>query len=398
MRSPSSHAYRPGLHNRRGAIPRVGFLTEQALGHVTYARNLRATWESDATLAPHWLPVPFSCDGPLDRLPGVRSNWAVRGSLRAYGALRAQGGAQAFDALFFHTQTVSLLSPLVAGRRPVIVSLDATPLNYDRIGAPYGHFAHEGSRVEQVKQRLYRRVFHGASALTTWSQWAKDSLRDDYGVDPGKVTVIAPGVNLANFDVGPERPARDAAERVRVLFVGGDFARKGGPLLLECMRNGLSDVCELHLVTQQPAPSMPHVYVYRDLGPNDPRLLALYRDADIFALPTYADCLAVVLGEAMSAALPIVTTTVGAQPEAVRDGHSGIVLAPGDVDGLGAALRRLAADPALRRTMGKRGREIAEQRFNARDNARRLADVIHDGIDRWHRRRVPAAAAPDLAG
>lgn len=398
MRSLSSRGSRPGSHHRIEDVPRVGFLTEQALGHVTYAKNLQAAWEHDATLAPHWLPVPFSCGGPLDRLPGIRSNWAVRGSLRAYAALRAQGGARAFDALFFHTQTVSLLSPLVAGRLPVIVSLDATPLNFDRIGVGYGHLAHEGSPVERVKQGLYRRVFHGASALTAWSQWAKDSLRDDYGVDPGQVTVIAPGVDLANFDVGPARPSRDNADRVRVLFVGGDFARKGGPLLLECMRNGLSDACELHLVTQHPVPSMPHVYVYRDLGPNDPRLLALYRDADIFALPTYADCLAVVLGEAMAAALPIVTTAVGAQPEAVRDGHSGIVLTPGDGDGLGAALRRLAADPSLRRTMGRHGREIAEQRFSARENARRIADVIHDGIDRWHRRRAPAAAAPDLAG
>lgn len=372
--------------------PHVGFLMEQALGHVTYTKNLQAAFAGHGGLLPEWMPVPFSAGGPLDRLPGLSRNWATRGSLRAYAALQSHGGARRFDALLFHTQTVALLSPLVSRRIPVIISLDATPLNYDRVGAYYGHVAHTGSRVERLKQSLYRRVFTGAAALTTWSQWAKDSLHDDYGIDPDRVRVIHPGVDLSLFPFGVEARAEAGGRPVRILFVGGDFERKGGPELLACMRAGLAETCELHLVTKAAVPETPGVVVHNDLGPNDPRLLALYRAADIFALPTHADCLAVVLGEAMAAGLPVITTAVAGQPEAVQDGVSGSVVAPGDVDALGRALSRLAADPALRHTMGRAGRAIAEERFDVRVNADRLIDVIEDGIARWHHGRRSSAA------
>jgi glycosyltransferase involved in cell wall biosynthesis len=178
-----------------------------------------------------------------------------------------------------------------------------------------------------------------------------------------------------------EWPTVNAGYRVKILFVGGDFERKGGPLLLECMRAGLAETCDLHIVTQHEVPVTPGVTVHRGLGPNDPGLLALYASADIFALPTYADCLAVVLGEAMAAGLPIVTTTIGAQPEAVVDGRSGILIAPGDAESLGRALRRLSADPALRQRMGREGRAIAEARFDNQTNGKRLTDLILSAVD-----------------
>jgi glycosyltransferase involved in cell wall biosynthesis len=201
------------------------------------------------------------------------------------------------------------------------------------------------------------------------------------------VTVIPPGVDLELFAPDAVKPAGHPGRRVRLLFVGGDFPRKGGPLLLQCMREGLAELCDLDIVTSAPVPTTPRTTVHAGLDPNDPRLRALYRSADIFVLPTHADCLAVVLGEAMAAGLPIVTTDVGAQPEAVQDGESGVVVRPGDVEALGRALRRLAQDPALRTRMGERGRQLAEQRFDARVNALRLCDVIESGVVRWQATR-----------
>ncbi len=375
-------------------VPRVGFIMEQTLGHVTYTQNLQAAFASNERLAPVWMPVPFPAHGLLDRVPAVTANWAVRGSLRAYAALRSCGGARRFDALVFHTSTVSLAAPLAARTTPVILSLDATPVNFDRVGTHYGHRARLGSGAERVKQAIWRHVLHSAAGLTTWSQWAKDSLRDDYGIDPERVTVVAPGVDLALFAFGARpRPSIDD-RKVRILFVGGDFERKGGALLLACMRAGLAERCELYVVTRDPVPAAPKVHVYHDLGPNDPRLLALYRDVDIFALPTYADCLAVVLAEAMAAGLPVVTTTVGAQPEAVQHGRCGIIVPPGDEVALGRALSRLADDPLLRQALGREGRATAEARFDARANAARLANVVDQGIERWRRTRVLGPRRP----
>jgi glycosyltransferase involved in cell wall biosynthesis len=375
------------IHQNRGTkpAPRVGFVTEQALGHVTYARNLQSVWDTDGVLSPVWLPIPYS-GGPLDRVPGIGRNWTLRGSTRAQLALRHAGGAAVFDALFFHTQTVALFSSLQARRLPVVVSLDATPLNFDAVGQPYGHMVRPNSTAERAKRAIYRRIFQDAAALTTWSQWAKDSLRDDYDVDPDRVTVIHPGINLDLFAFGASSTLKRGSGPVRILFVGGDFVRKGGNLLLKSMTSGLAGVCELDIVTSAAVPPTPGVRVHRDLGPNDPQLLALFRTADIFALPTYADCLAVVLGEAMASGLPIITTAVGAHAEVVRDGHNGIIVPPGDVNALGTALSRLAADPSLRNQMGHVGRLLAEERFDARVNAQRVARVVLEGIEHWRER------------
>src|SRR5206468_3682262 len=93
----------------------------------------------------------------------------------------------------------------------------------------------------------------------------------------------------------------------RVLFVGGDFKRKGGPALLEVMRGPLAGWCELHVVTQAEVAPQPGVVVHRGLQANSPELLRLFATADIFVLPTMADCLAVVLMEATAAGLPVIT-------------------------------------------------------------------------------------------
>src|SRR5581483_7637389 len=260
------------------------------------------------------------------------------------------------------------------------------------VGAFYEHHTRPDSTAERLKHALHRHIAQSASALTTWSQWASDSLQRDYGVAAEQITVIPPGVDLALFPARRPLSRTDApVRRIRLLFVGGDFARKGGPLLLEAMRRGLARHCDLDVVTAAPVPAAPATTVHTGLGPNDPRLLALYRDADVFVLPTFADCLAVVLAEAMAAALPIVTTRVAAQPEAVRDGESGLIVPPGDGDAVGAAIQRLVDDPELRRRFGRSGRAIAEQRFDAHRNADRLLDVVESGIDRWRSQRSRGA-------
>ena len=63
-----------------------------------------------------------------------------------------------------------------------------------------------------------------------------------------------------------------------------------------------------------------NVHVYRGLEPNSPTLLWLFAEADIFVLPSLGECLAVALMEAAAAGLPIITTRVGALPEAVDHG------------------------------------------------------------------------------
>src|SRR5215204_2897269 len=134
----------------------VGFVMEQTLGHVAYTQNLQSAYAAGDRLDPRWIPIPFKGSDLLDRFPVARNNWAVRGSLRAYRALRQCGSPLPLDALVFHTSTVALAASLAAREMPVILSLDATPLNYDGVGAHYGHIANPASLSERVKQAIWR--------------------------------------------------------------------------------------------------------------------------------------------------------------------------------------------------------------------------------------------------
>src|SRR5258708_5494244 len=110
---------------------RFGFVMEQTLGHVTHYRNLRATVDSDPEVQATWLPLAFAPRGTLETLPLLRSNWSARASVRARRLLRQCDATHTLDAVLFHTQVPTLLCAGLIRQIPTVISLDATPRNYD---------------------------------------------------------------------------------------------------------------------------------------------------------------------------------------------------------------------------------------------------------------------------
>lgn len=355
---------------------------EQTLGHVTHGRNLQTVLAQQSHVHPTWLPIPFDVRGRARLVPFFRSNWSVRASWRARRALDAALRSQAHDAVFFHTQVASLFSTGVMRRLPSIVSLDATPINYDSVGEHYNHRPAGAGFVDRQKFRLNQQALQAAEALVSWSEWTRRSLVNDYQVDASRIRVIAPGAAPEFFRVGQQRqPWFERRRPVRVLFVGGDFERKGGRLLLDCMQGALAGRCELHLVTSADIPAAPNVHVHSGLRPNSPQLLEQFAAADLFVLPTFADCLAVVLMEATAAGLPVITTDVGALREAVIPDQSGLIVPAGDGHGLSTAIEHLVESPSLRGRMGRAARDLARRKFDAQANNRALLDLIRSVAD-----------------
>jgi glycosyltransferase involved in cell wall biosynthesis len=86
--------------------------------------------------------------------------------------------------------------------------------------------------------------------------------------------------------------------------------------------------------------------------------------ADVFAHTSRWEGFGIVLLEAMLAGLPVVATRASAIPEIVIDGETGLLVSPGDVDGVAAALATLLADDALRRRLGEAGTKRARTEFS----------------------------------
>ncbi len=278
------------------------------------------------------------------------------------------------DALFIHTSMIGMLAADYIGKIPTLLSLDATPLNYDEMAAWYQH-KEQSAPVEWAKLMVHRAVMRRARGFTTWSEWAKESLVRHYEVPAGRITVINPGTTFENFR-DPNVHAKRRPGPMRILFVGGDFVRKGGDLLLWVFQQHLRGSSELHLVTNADIAPTEGVTVYRGVKPHSPELQRLYADADVFAFPTRADCFAVVIAEAMAASLPIVTTRVAAIPEAIEDGENGYLVDVDDAEALRDRLQGLAASPDLRLRMGARSRRIAQDRFDMDKNANRIAELL----------------------
>jgi len=359
---------------------------EQALGHITHYRNLREFTDRQQDINAVWLPIAYEARG-LERLvPVLRDTWSVRASWRARRALDSARSRNQVHALVFHTQVASLFSIDIMRRIPSLISLDATPINYDTLGKHYNHRPAGRGLIDRQKYELNRRAFHTAARLVTWSDWARRSLIDDYGVNGDRVRVLAPGAAASFFDIGRVRqsgPWRDAAKApLRILFVGGDFYRKGGPILLEAMRSPIGGRCELHVVTQyDDVPAQPNLFVHRGLEANSPELLRLFAEADLFVLPTNADCLGLVVMEAAAAGLPIIATDVGALSELVRAGETGLIIPVGDVNALTAALSLLIDDPERRRRMSRAGYAYARLKFDAKRNNRLLLDLVGELVE-----------------
>jgi glycosyltransferase involved in cell wall biosynthesis len=207
--------------------------------------------------------------------------------------------------------------------------------------------------------------------IYTFSNWARQ-IYADHGVRRDKVDVIYPG-----FDV-PSLPAlRPARETINFLFIGREFARKGGPLVVEAfkrLKESHKDI-SLTIVTSEPErvkevtgitvlPFMSREKLYAET----------YSAADVFVMPTEAEGWGFTNAEAMSFALPVISTSISAIPEIVDNGVTGFLIQPGNCDELVSAMRRLAESADLREEMGRRGRERFIASFSRDVFRSRLSD------------------------
>jgi len=163
----------------------IGFVMEQALGHVTHSQNLRANTFLAPVIEALWTLRSFEPTGIGAHILVYKSNWRVRASPQARRGLARLARQIRLDALIFHRRATAVLAANWLRRIPSIVSLDPTPLPYDALGQYYQHTAAPALK-EPLSFRLNQACHETARHLVTWSQWAKDSLIRDYGSRKGR--------------------------------------------------------------------------------------------------------------------------------------------------------------------------------------------------------------------
>lgn len=127
---------------------------------------------------------------------------------------------------------------------------------------------------------------------------------------------------------------------------------------------------------------------------------ALLRSAAIYVLPSHVEGLPMGVLEAMARGVPVVASSVGGVPDAVRDGRDGLLVAVDDVESLSVALDRLLSDPALAARLGASARERAAREFSSERVVESLSALYRevlrwrDSPDRARRSRPAGEDAP----
>jgi len=377
--------------NQAGNKTRVLSIQMPSMGHVVFGETLRRVLaDSSVDFVARWTnDDPEFHARVLNKVlrTGLPFHWVRRRNLDfrrfradlgyAYFARRCLDRVtrnHAVDVLHFHTQTLSYLALDYMQRFPSVVTIDQTGEQIAREGMAAWEWTHGPSRA------LESASFRRASAIVPFSRWAAESLVRSYDVPTEKIHVIPIGIDLAPFErIVEQRTRRADSEAFRILFVGNDFRRKGGDILLRIFTEHFADRnVELHLVTNDSVvPLGPKVIVHRGVAAFSPRWRALYAQADLFVLPTRAEAFGIVFVEAMAAGVPVIGTKINAVPEIVADGETGILIDPGDERSLCEAIERLIGDRERLRRLGDAGRKRAAALFDSKKTVAALERIFY---------------------
>ncbi len=236
-----------------------------------------------------------------------------------------------------------------------------------------------GSEIQRLSSRRLLRwstshLLAKATRISVVSAFARDLLQRGFPAAAGKV-VITPGALRTDLAVEPADPK--PRRKIVILTVARINPRKGQLEIitaLQALPDALRDRVEYRLVGAHhkenygaalAAAAARADFPVKFLGDiPDEKLGAIYAEADIFAMTSMphkhsVEGFGLVYLEAGAHGLPVVAHAIGGVPEAVVDGETGLLVAPGDSAALTVAFARLLGDPALRRRLGDAGRARA---------------------------------------
>jgi glycosyltransferase involved in cell wall biosynthesis len=219
--------------------------------------------------------------------------------------------------------------------------------------------------IDHVRQRGARRVElvpNGADAHMFDPNSDGSAFRQEHGLEDHFVALYAGAHGMSN-DLGVLlQAAHLLADRAEIMVVLLGDGKEKPALIDQAQRQGLKNVAFLPPI---PKAEMPQALAAADA------CIAILKP-----IPLYATVYPNKVFDYMAAGRPVVLAIDGVIRQVVEGAGAGIFVSPGDADALAQAIRRLADDPRLGKSMGARGREVVENRFDRAQLAQQLAEVI----------------------
>ena len=231
-------------------------------------------------------------------------------------------------------------------------------------------------------------VYESAAAIFALSENVRRSFIRDLSIPAEKVETVYAGHNLADNSIPAFSHLQTRKPSANILFVGREFSRKGGDLLVRAFERVRQVVPNATLTIVGPKDlsiSTPGVRSLGLLNKDDPNdfqtLMQAYEEACIFAFPTRFEPFGIVLVEAMFFGLPCVAPRVWAVPEIIQDQETGLLFDPESLEDLTRSILQLLQNPALAVRMGCAGRKRAEANFTWQRVTSKMAKRIQAEVD-----------------
>lgn len=178
---------------------------------------------------------------------------------------------------------------------------------------------------------IERKAIKNSSTLVYSSNWAAQYVIENYNVNPKKVFTFPFGANFINLP--KDLVKKDFAQKMKILFLGVDWYRKGGDIVLECYRHlkNRGYHVELTICGCNPKGEIPsEINVIPHLRKNtksgDALFEKLLNEAHLLFVPSRADCTPIVFSEAAAFGIPVLTTATGGISSIIEDGINGFAL------------------------------------------------------------------------
>lgn len=261
-------------------------------------------------------------------------------------------------------------------------------------GIPISMTIHGSGEFEDADAFRLRAKVAAASFVCAISSYGRSQiLRWSSTVDWHKVEVTPLGIDPSVYG---QAPFRDYPDPFELISVGRFSHVKGYPMLLDSVailvREGrnirlrmVGDGSDRPMLEERSRELGIASQVLFDGWKNQDETRALYSNADLCVLSSFAEGIPVVLMEAMAMGLPCVATRITGIPELIRDGIDGLLVTPSDPAEMAVAIARLMDDRALRLSMSVSSRERIRTKYNLQANTEHLSNVFQ--------RRIPHAEA-----
>ncbi len=293
-----------------------------------------------------------------------------------------------YDALFIAGHEAALALRQEVKKHPTILALDVVPtLAHDLIRLtsknPIARF--RSTLADHLTRPMFQKVFRDIDAFLPISRWCATGLINHYAVSKDKVHPLYCPCALALW-----RPQKREGGPVRLLFVGNDFERKGGPFLLDLYKKHFTARSDVELVivssnnNLSPDTLPKRASLYKNIPHDD--MPKVFKDSDIFVFPTFKDYLALVASEAACVGLPIIGRDVGGLNEVIVNGVNGYLMPYHSCENdWYEKISFLIDHPEIRMAMGQESRKRAEQKFDQK----KFNDQLRVVLTRLTKQMVP---------